>query len=332
MNKKTENQKCKALHCLTMISKGVSAYCSEHSALNKQLKKTAKLTKPPKRGKDGSTMEKAFYQLGALDKNGGAWRNRILVATPCTGLVRMEWVMARYGQIIPTNWSQVDVVQWMSSYAPMQYLLPDAENLIAKAVIEGDFEWFLSVEEDNVIPRDAFVRLNEYMTKGDIPIVSGLYFTKSFPPEPILYRGRGVGSFRDFKMGDKVWVDGIPFGFTLIHGSIIKALWDESEEYTVNGQVTRRVFDVAAKHFGDPDSGAFATTRGTSDLAWCTRLMKEKIFDKAGWPEFQKKKNPFLVDTNLFVKHIDQNGRQYPFPTVPPQYLPEVKKDYGRKK
>jgi len=44
-----------------------------------------------------------------------------------------------------------------------------------------------------------------------------------------LYRGRGNGSFRDFKVGDKVWCDGVPFGCTLIHGSIIKALWNESE-------------------------------------------------------------------------------------------------------
>lgn len=260
-----------------------------------------------------------------LDVNEDTWHNRLLIATPSTGLVRMEWAMARFGQIIPTNWSYVEIIQWINNYVPMQYLLPDAENLIAKTCVEGNFEWMLSIEEDNVLPPDAFVRLNEYMKSAEAPVVSGLYFTKSNPPEPIMYRGRGTGPFEDFKMGEKVWVDGIPFGFTLIHGSIIRALWDEAEEYTVNGQVTRRVFDAPAKSFGNASDGATASLRGTSDLAFCTKLMEDKIFEKAGWPEFQKKKYPFLVDTNIFLRHIDQSGRQYPIGGVPDKYIAKKK-------
>lgn len=254
------------------------------------------------------------------DKNDGVWTNRILVATPTTGLVRMEWVNARYSQIIPCNWSEVSLMQWMSSYAPSQYLLPDAENLIAKAVVEGDYEWLLSIEDDNVIPPDTFIRLNEYMVKGDVPIISGLYFTKSFPPDPILYRGRGNSSFRDFKIGDKVWVDGIPFGCTLIHGSIIKTLWNQSEEYMVGNIKTRRVFKTPDVNLNIEDLGN-STLRGTTDLAFCTRLMKEGIFEKAGWPKYQKMKNPFLVDTNILVGHIDRQGRVYPIGGVPKEYL-----------
>lgn len=257
------------------------------------------------------------------------WTNRILIAVPCTGLVRIEWVMAKYGQIIPTNWSQVEMVQWLNTYAPLEYQLPDAENLIAKQVVEGDFEWFLSIEQDNLIPPDAFVRLNEYMIEGKIPIISGLYYTKSHPAEPILYRGRGNGSFRDFKLGDKVWCDGIPFGFTLIHGSIIKALWNESEEYMVGNEVTRKVFELPNFNVGnfgfenvdmeneDEPRGRFAYTRGTTDLNFCKRLMKDDIFIKAGWPKYQKMKYPYLVDTNIFVQHIDERGRQYPMGGVP---------------
>ena len=116
-----------------------------------------------------------------IDINKKEWHNRILIATPATGLVRMEWVHARYGQIIPTNWSQVELTQWINSYVPMQYLLPDAENLVAKVAIEGDFEWVLSIEQDNVLPTDAFFTVNEYMKEKKVPIVSGLHFTKSNP-------------------------------------------------------------------------------------------------------------------------------------------------------
>jgi len=224
----------------------------------------------------------------------------------------MEWVNARYGQTIPTNWSHVDVQQWMSPYIPVQYQLSDAENLIAKMVVEGNFEWFLSIEDDNVLPANALIKINQYIIKGDEPVVGGLYFTKSVPPEPILYRGQGQGFYADWKMGDKVRVDGLPFGFTLIHGSIIRTLWEESEEYLVNGQVTRRVFNAPNEVVQDPETGGFLANAGTSDLAFFKRLKEDGILAKAGWPKHQKMEFPYLVDTNLFIKHIDQEGGIWP--------------------
>jgi len=158
-----------------------------------------------------------------VDKNPGLWNNRLLLATPSTGLVRMEWVLAKYSQIIPTNWSNVELFQTINPYVPMEYVLPDAENLIAKVAVEGNYEYLLSIEEDNVLPADAYLRMNEYMIEKKVPVVSGLYYTKSDPPEPIVYRGRGNGSFRDFKLGDKVWADGVPFGFTLFGSGLYES-------------------------------------------------------------------------------------------------------------
>ena len=271
------------------------------------------------------TKEKFWQRNAGLDKNEGPWMNKILLATPSTGLVRMEWVMARYGQLIPTNFSMVNIIQWMSAYAPVQHQLADAENLIAKALVEGNYEWLCSIEEDNVLPLDFLMRMNEYIIKGDVPIVSGLYFTKSNPPEPLIYRGRGTGSFQDFKLGDKVWCDGLPFGAVLIHGSIIRALWNESEEYSVQGITTRRVFSNQPQSFGKPEDGKFATTSGTTDLAFYTRIMENDIFRKAGWPEYSKKKYPFLVDTNILVSHITQSGVRYPL-FMTRKYVPDPKK------
>jgi hypothetical protein len=290
---------------------------------------------PVKKQRNDYSLQGQIYHEAHINPNSKdhTWTNRILVAVPCTGLVRMEWVMARYSQIIPTNWSTVEMIQWLSTYAPLEYLLPDAENLIAKQVVMGDFEWFLSIETDNVLPPDTFLRLNEYMTAGKVPIVSGIYFTKSQPPEPIVYRGRGNGSFRDWKLGDLIWADGIPFGCTLIHGSIIKALWNESEEYMVGNEVTRKVFELPNVNVGgfgfDNDkaaAGRFAFTRGTTDLNFCKRLMRDNIFEKAGWPAYQKMKYPFLVDTNIFVQHIDNSGRMYPLGGIPRQYAPDKKR------
>jgi len=259
-----------------------------------------------------------------LDKNKGKWTNRILIGTPMTGVVRSEWIFSRYGQVIPTNWSHIEMIEWMSSYVPLQYQVADAENMIAKAVVERDFEWLLFVEHDNILPPNTFQKLNQYMIKGDVPWVAALYFTKSDPPEPMIYREPGKGYFADWKLGEKVWARGTPFGCTLIHGSIIKALWKESPEYEVNGQITRRVFQSPENVFTDPESQDWFNVTGTSDLQLCDRIIKDKIFEKAGWPEYQKKEFPFLVDTSMFVRHIDMDGVQWP--TSLPQEFAQGKK------
>jgi hypothetical protein len=247
-----------------------------------------------------------------LEKNGGLWNNRLLIVTPMTGLVRSEWAVGRYGQTIPTNWSHVEVMQWMSSYVPLRYQVADAENLGARQLIEGDFQWLLFIESDNVLPPGTFIKLNQYMISEKYPVVGALYFTKSVPAEPMIYREQGHGYCADWKLGDKVMCRGLPFGCTLIHGSIIRELWKTAEHYKVNGIDTRRVFKHPESVTLDPNSNDFFLSQGTTDLNFCNELIANRVFEKAGWPEFQKKKYPFLVDTTMFVKHIDHDGVQWP--------------------
>lgn len=266
-----------------------------------------------------------YYDFSSkLLENTGIWKHRLAVGTPVTGLVRIEWVLARYGQLIPTNWSMVDLMQWIPTIAPLRYVVSDAQNMIVKSVIEKEVEWLFLVEQDNILPPNTFWRLNEYMRKGNTPVVSGLYFTKSNPPEPLLYRGIGNSYYEKWKMGDKVWVDGVPTGCLLIHASILKKMWDDSPEYRVGSELTHRVFQEPAKVYYDPVKGAMITSTGTSDLAWCERVIKEKYFEKAGWAKYQKMKYPFLVDTNIFTKHIDENGTQYPL-AIPQEFLKDEK-------
>lgn len=184
----------------------------------------------------------------------------------------------------------------------------------------------LSWEQDNIPPTNALVMLNEYMIKGDVPVVGGLYFTKSDPAEPLVYRGIGNGYFANWRLGDKVWVSGVPFGFTLIHGSIIKAMWAESPEYVVNGQVTRRVFETPSESWTDPEKGVFMSNAGTSDLAWCKRVVEGNYFAKAGWPKYQKKEFPFLIDTSILVRHINDDGDVFPKVTDLQRWVRPVKK------
>lgn len=252
------------------------------------------------------------YRIRVQDSGNPNYFQRVLVATPSTGLVRMEWVQARYGQVLPVNWSAAQWIEWCDGYVPMRYQVDDAQNLICRAAIQGNYEWLLMIEHDTCPPPDAFLRFNQYMRDENVPVVSGLYYTRSRPPEPLIFRGRGVGVFTDWKQGDLVMADGVPTGCLLIHMSLIRALWDDSPEYAIRGQVTRRVFDTPRAEWYDPQYHTLNAISGTSDLQWCSRIIAGHFMAKAGWPDFDGIPYPFLVDTNIACIHIDMNGEKYP--------------------
>jgi len=207
----------------------------------------------------------------------------------------------------------VTMNQYMNSFIPLRYQVDDAQNLIVKAMLEKDFEWLLFIEHDVLIPPDAFVRINDYIRSEDFPVVSGLYFTRSIPSEPLLYRGRGTSFYSKWKFGDKVWVDGVPTGFLLVHGGLLRKMWEESEDYLINGRTpTRRVFQTPRRMWVDPQTKQFNTVTGTSDLDWSTKVMEGGFLKKSGWSKYQKMRYPFLVDTNIFCKHINMDGTQFP--------------------
>lgn len=256
--------------------------------------------------------KKSEYRTIIQDSKDPGYTNRLLVGTAATGLVRVEWVQARYGQTIPCNWSMVTMMEYFNSFIPLRYQVADAQNLIVKQAVELDFQWLLLWEHDVCPVPKTLVRLNEYIRSEKVPIVSGLYYTRTRPSEPLVYRGRGTSYYSDWKLGDKVWVDGVPTGFLLVHMSIMREMWKESAEYQVKGQITRRIFDTPRKEWYDPESGAYNALTGTSDLEWSTRVMKGEFFAKAGWKKYQKKEWPFLVDTTLFCRHVSQDGSIFP--------------------
>lgn len=202
---------------------------------------------------------------------------------------------------------------------------PLAANLIDNAVYNLEVEYdnsyiadcaavhnCLLLEHDVILPPDALMRFNQYMREEQVPVVSGLYYTRSIPSEPLIYRGRGNSFYTDWQMGDKVWCDGVPTGCLLIHCGILRAMWQDAEPYQLAGIQVRRVFETPTRSWHDPETGTFNMTSGTSDLDWCTKVMTGGYFGKAGWTEYEGREFPFLCDTNIFCKHINPDGQQFP--------------------
>ena len=248
---------------------------------------------------------------------------RIMIGVPMTGLVRSEWVMARYSQVIPCNWSQVEAIQWINQYSPLDFVVADARNFIVTAAVEQGFEWLFFLDHDTILPPATFLKLNELMRKKEYPVWSGLYFTRSVPSEPLVYRGRGNGYYGDWRMGDIVEVDGLPMGCTLVSVKLLKVLYDNSESYSLGDRTVRRVFETPGRVWFSAEDRSWYSATGTEDLEFCSRVIKEDALRKSGWDEFADKEFPFVVDTSIFCKHIDPNGVQYPSKGEETQFMSE---------
>lgn len=245
------------------------------------------------------------------DSGDPGYTNRLLVGTPCTGNVRVEWVAARYGQLIPLNWSMGTVMQAMGGYMPLRYQVAEAQNLICAQAIKMDVEWLLLLEHDVIVPPDTFVRLNEYMRSAKYPVVSGLYFSRAYPSEPMVFRGMGEGAYVDFRKGDLVWCDGVPTGCLLLHMSLVRALWEDSQPEVIKGIATRQVFDTPRHSWFNPETGMLNYSAGTSDLEFCKRVIQGGYLKTLGW-NMPDPAHPFLMDTNIFCGHINPDGTVFP--------------------
>lgn len=256
------------------------------------------------------------YGNHIVDSGNNGLIKKLLVGTPTLGSIRMEWASARYGQIIPSNWSKVDMIQYMSSYIPMRYQVADAQNLIVQETLNKGYEWLLLLEDDTIPPPDAFLRFTEYMREDEYPVVSGLYFTRSEPAEPMVYRGRGNSYYKNWKLGDKIWVDGVPTGMLLINAKLLRDMYNDSEEYMAGSIKVRKVFETPQMTWFNQETGAQEMLVGTSDLDWCKRVI-EGGYLKKHWPKLAKKRYPFLIDSNIACMHIDRlTGEQFPLGSI----------------
>lgn len=248
-----------------------------------------------------------MMELELLENTNPRWKKRVLVSTPTMGLVRFQWSHARYNTIIPINWEA-------SGFDPMGFSIDDAYNLIIHKFFELKMEWLITIEDDVIIPPNFFVKMSEYINDGKVPIVSGLYYLKASPTLPLVFRGRGNSAYKDFKLGDKVWCDGIPMGCLLIHSSILKYLYDNAPEIKLfDGTIVKKVIETPRRIFFDPQNSSFSMLAGTQDLHLCDRIIDQQILLKTGWKQIARRKYPFLCDTSIFCRHIDRNtGTIYP--------------------
>ena len=243
---------------------------------------------------------------------GNSWKKRTLIAVATEGWVSYLWAIRRFGQIVPVNWeaSGYDV-----QYTAMGFSIDDAYNLITKQALDLKVDWLVIIEDDVILPPNCFLKFLEWQKKGTCPVVSGIYYTKASPADPLVFRKRGNGAFTDWKPGDKVWCDGLPMGCLLIHTSLLRWMWDNAapEYKATDGTVLHKVFETPQRIFIDPETGGIGTQSGTQDLFFFDQILKHKVLEKTGWKRVAKREYPFMCDTSIYCKHqCRMTGKMYP--------------------
>lgn len=181
---------------------------------------------------DVSAKLKGFERLGVIP--GSTYRdNSTHIVIPTRGLIDSKVVASWQSLITPMNqkrsllFARGDEVG--KAYDAM------IANLLANPEL-ASWKYVLTLEDDNVVPPDAHIRLLESIEWGHFDVVGGLYFTKgeiNMPMaygDPEEYARTGVLDFRPRDVADAVAagqvmpVNGTAMGCTLYRLELFKEL------------------------------------------------------------------------------------------------------------
>lgn len=107
--------------------------------------------------------------------------------------------------------------EWMDAYASLQIPLgaaharlrvygeyvADARNQIATRALETNCDWLLFISDDVIAPPNIFELLYRHKKK----LVTGVYWTKSYPHQPYIWKDLMKGPHLDWKYGEFFKID-----------------------------------------------------------------------------------------------------------------------------
>jgi glycosyltransferase involved in cell wall biosynthesis/2-polyprenyl-3-methyl-5-hydroxy-6-metoxy-1,4-benzoquinol methylase len=96
----------------------------------------------------------------------------------------------------------------------------EARNDCVEAAYRKGVRWLLFIDDDVLLPLDALPKLLAH--KKDI--ITGVYWMKHFPPQPLLFKKLGDGPIYDFKPGELLEIEGGGLGCCLIEMRVFDKL------------------------------------------------------------------------------------------------------------
>lgn len=104
---------------------------------------------------------------------------RTMIAVPCMDMVQTAFFRSCVGLQLDGE------IQWTTAQNSLIY---DARNKLAEIAIDGGFDRVLWLDSDMIFDRFLLRRLGEHLDQGK-EMVSGLYFSRKEPVQPVIYSG-----------------------------------------------------------------------------------------------------------------------------------------------
>lgn len=211
----------------------------------------------------------------------------IVVGIPTLGKgVSHFFAQARQGQMFPLVSSSMD-------YYCVGKPIAEARNEIVQYAIDNDAMYIYWLDDDVIPPQDAFLKL----WKHQKDIINGVYWSKSNPPMPLLFRGHLGMPYLDWHVGDLIEIDAAGNGLTLVKTEVYKKI-----EREIGGP-------WYSVEYGSFPGVKQTPHNNTEDLYfyWKAKRVGYKVW----------------ADTGVQAHHYDKNtGAMYQMPTSSPQANP----------
>lgn len=210
----------------------------------------------------------------------------VVVGIPSFGTVSTYFMQARNGQQFPLVSSSID-------HIVLNKPIADARNEIVQFALDQDATYLYWLDDDVIAPGDSFLKLWRHQKD----IINGVYWSKSNPPMPLLFRDHLAGPYWNWHIGDLIEIDAAGNGLTLVKTDVYRKI---------------------EKEIGGPwysvEYGSFATQKespqnNTEDLYfyWKAKRAGYKIW----------------ADTSVQAFHFDKvNNVMYSIPPNAPQARP----------
>lgn len=202
-------------------------------------------------------------------------------------MVSTYFMQARNGQQFPLVSSSIDKIV-------LNQPIADARNEIVQFALDQDANYIYWLDDDVIAPGDSFLKLWRHQKD----IINGVYWSKSNPPMPLIFRGHLDGPYWNWHIGDLIEIDAAGNGLTLVKTDVYRKI---------------------EKEIGGPwystDYGSFGGQTSNSALNNTEDLYFYWKAKKAGYK--------IWCDTNVQAHHYDKvNHVMYSIPPNAPQAHP----------
>lgn len=150
--------------------------------------------------------------VGPLGKHGVS----IVIGIPTFGMLSHYFAQARQSQQFPLVSSSID-------YYVKGKPIAEARNEIVEYALNADADYIYWLDDDVIAPPESFLKLWRHQKD----IINGVYWSKSNPPMPLLFRGHLEMPYLNWHVGDLIEIDAAGNGLTLVKTDVYRKIQKE---------------------------------------------------------------------------------------------------------